>query len=332
MLRFGYKAATEQFGPQELLEYVRLAEQVGFDSIWASDHFHPWMPEGEAIHVWSWLGALGAKTSTISLGTEVTAPILRYNPAIIAQAVGTLGVLYPGRVFLGLGTGEALNEYPTTGKWPAYQERHDMLKEAVEIIRKLLMEDYVTYEGKYFHLRDAKLFTKPSGGIPIYLAAGGPESTELAGELGDGFITTSKPEQFEQKLKDALLKGLQRAGKDIKSFPIIGEIPLAYSTAEAVLPDIRKYWGSLSLEKETHDPKKLGNLKEREKWTRGIGDEQLLKAYFISTDPEEHVEKLKSYIQAGFTTLVFRSPQRDQKQFIINYGRYVLPALQKEFA
>lgn len=309
-----------------------MAEQAGFDSIWASDHFHPWMPEGQAIHVWSWLGALGSKTSNLSFGTEVTAPILRYNPAIIAQAVGTLGVLYPRRVFLGLGTGEALNEYPTTERWPSYKERQGLLREAVEIIRRLLNEDYVTYKGEYFRIHHAKLFTKPPQGVPIYLAASGPESTKLAGELGDGLITTSTPEEFKQKLQSALREGLQQSGKDPEKFSLIAEVPVVYGPPEDVLPDIRKYWGSLGYEEETKDPEKLGDPRVRGEWAQSVRDDELLKKYLVSASPEEHVERLKPYFEAGFNILIFRSPQRDQEQFIKNYGKYVLPVLQKKFA
>ena len=161
MLQLGWKAGTEQYSPVELLEYAVLAEQAGFDSISASDHFHPWSEIGQACFVWTWLGAAAAKTRKIALGTGVTCPLLRYHPAVIAQAAATLACLAPGRSFLGIGTGEALNEYSATAQWPGYKIRQAQTAEAIELIRALWSGEKITHKGTYYQTRQAKLYTLP---------------------------------------------------------------------------------------------------------------------------------------------------------------------------
>ncbi len=170
MLKLGWKAGPEQYQPKELLEYAIAAENAGFDSIDVSDHFHPWSESGQACFSWTWLGAAAVQTSKIVLGTGITCPILRYHPAIIAQASATLGVLAPDRAYLCVGTGEALNEYAATGEWPGYEERQAMLIEAINLIRSLWTGQETTFEGIYYHTRKAKLYTKPEKPIPLYVS------------------------------------------------------------------------------------------------------------------------------------------------------------------
>ena len=189
MLKLGYKIAPEQFPPSDLLEQVIAAEKAGFESIDASDHFHPWSENGQACFIWSWLGAAAASTQSIELGTGLTCPILRYNPAIIAQAAATISSLAGGRTYLAVGTGEALNEYPVTLEWPQYDERQMLMVEAINLIRELWTGEKVSFEGCYYQTKKAKLYTLPKNEIPIYISSLVPESAYVAGYYGDGLLT-----------------------------------------------------------------------------------------------------------------------------------------------
>ena len=182
MLKFGYKASAEQFGPRELLEFSCLAEQLGFDSVFVSDHFQPWKhTDGHAPFSFAWLGALGARTTRAQIGTSVATPTFRYHPAVVAQAFGTLGVMFPGRVVLGIGTGESLNEVPAIGmEWPGAKERRDRLREAVRLINRLWSEDRVTFEGQFYHTDRATIYDKPEQKVPIWIAASGPTAAAMA--------------------------------------------------------------------------------------------------------------------------------------------------------
>src|ERR1700675_3713659 len=192
MLKIGYKASAEQFAPRDLLDFSRLAEQFGFDSVFVSDHFQPWRHTGgHAPFSFAWLGAVGASTSRVLLGTSVLTPTFRYHPSIVAQAFGTLGVLYPGRMILGIGTGESLNEVPAPAlQWPEIKERFARFRESIVLIRKLWTEERVSFQGEYYRTEKATIYDRPETMIPIYIAAGGPMVAKYAGRAGDGFICT----------------------------------------------------------------------------------------------------------------------------------------------
>jgi coenzyme F420-dependent glucose-6-phosphate dehydrogenase len=193
LIKLGYKASAEQFGPADLLRFAVIADEVGFDSVFVSDHFQPWRhTHGHAPSSVAWLGAAGALTSRVVLGTSVLTPTFRYHPSIVAQAFATLGVLFPGRIVLGVGTGESLNEVPATDlRWPETKERFARLREAVELIRALWATERVSFEGVYYRTRNATIYDRPSEPVPIYVAAGGPMVAKYAGRAGDGFICTS---------------------------------------------------------------------------------------------------------------------------------------------
>ena len=216
MLKLGYKASAEQFAPRELLEFSVLAEEVGFESVWVSDHFQPWRHEGgHAPFSLAWLAALGERTSKITMGTSVATPTFRFHPSIMAQAFGTLGALYPGRMVLGVGTGESLNEVPATGmEWPNFKERFGRLRESIELMRQLWREERVTFEGEYYRTESATIYDRPDEEVPIYVAAAGPTAARLAGRVGDGFITTSgkAPELYRETLMPNLQIGLEKSG------------------------------------------------------------------------------------------------------------------------
>src|SRR3954454_14057733 len=192
MIRFGYKASAEQFPPTGLLGYGVQAERLGFDSVFVSDHLQPWRHDGgHAPAALPWLGALAARTERVLLGTSVLTPSFRYHPAVVAQAFATLGCLAPGRIVLGVGSGESLNEVPLGLAWPDGKERFARLKEAVQLIQTLWTEDRVSYDGKFWQTENATVYDRPEQPVPVYIGASGPAATRLAGRIADGFITTS---------------------------------------------------------------------------------------------------------------------------------------------
>jgi coenzyme F420-dependent glucose-6-phosphate dehydrogenase len=204
VIKLGYKASAEQFAPGALLGFSCLAEEVGFDSVFISDHFQPWKHvDGHAPFSLTWLGALGANTSRVVIGTSVLTPTFRYHPSIVAQAFGTMGAMFPGRVVLGIGTGEGLNEVPSTGQpWPEFKERFARLREAVTLIRLLWTQERVSFEGEYYKTEKATIYDRPDTPVPIYVAAAGALVARYAGRGADGFICTSgkKPELYTETL------------------------------------------------------------------------------------------------------------------------------------
>ena len=216
-VRYGYKASAEQFPPRQLVDYGVSAEQHGFDIVAVSDHFQPWRHHGgHAPNSLVYLAALGERTERVTLATSVLTPTLRYQPAVIAHAFATLACLNPGRVILGIGTGEAMNENPSIGiEWPKFKERSERLAEAVALIRQLWTEERVTFEGKYYRTLNATIYDRPEQPVPIFIAAGGPKAAALVGEIGDGFIVTSgKGEELYHTLLGGLEEGAQKAGRD----------------------------------------------------------------------------------------------------------------------
>ena len=202
-----------------MLDQAIAAEKAGFESIYVSDHFHPWDPAGQSCNTWTWLGAAAARLNGIEIGTGVTCPILRYNPAIIAQSAATVDRMNKGPVYLGVGTGEALNEYPTTGLWPDYEERQDMMKESIELIRLLWTGDEMTFDGNYYVTRKARLYTAPRRHIPIYISSLVPESAFFAGYYGDGLITGANTPEVMKAIIANFEAGAREAGKDPEKMP-----------------------------------------------------------------------------------------------------------------
>src|SRR5215207_9230002 len=250
-LRLGYKASAEQFGPTELLDFSIHAEQVGFDSVVVSDHFQPWRHTGgHAPFSLSWLGALGAKTERVLMGTSVVTPTFRYHPSVVAQAFGTLGCLFPERILLGIGTGESLNEVPPMGiEWPEFRERWARLREAVTVMRRLWAEERVTYEGTFYKTQNATIYDRPPGGVPLLIAAGGPQMAKYAGRAGDGFICTSGKgmELYADKLLPAVAAGREAAGKDPATIDRMIEIKLSYDPDPERALENTRFWAPLAL-------------------------------------------------------------------------------------
>ncbi len=328
MLTLGWKASAEQFGPVDLLRLGVLAEELGFDSVVVSDHFHPWRDTGgHAPFSFAWLGALGARTRRVRMGTSVVTPTFRYHPAIVAQAAATLALLSPGRFFLGVGSGESMNETPVTAAaWPEPGERVRRLREAVRLMKQLWADDYVTFEGKYYRTQAAKIFDKPASGVPLYVAGAGPQVAELAGKEADGFICTSGKgaELYRDTLLPALAKGAQDAGRDAAKIERTIEMKVSYDgDRERALADTRE-WAALALPAED----KAGVEDPREMETRAKAAEGRAHTRFIvSTDPDEHAAKIREYVAWGFTHLVFHLPGHDQERAMRLYARDILPRL-----
>lgn len=328
MLKLGYKASNEQFPPGELLRYGVIAEEVGFDSVFVSDHLQPWRHDGgHAPFAMSWLGALGASTERIVMGTSVLTPTFRYHPAIVAQAFATLGCLFPGRVVLGLGTGESMNEVPLGLEWPDGKERFARFREAVTLIRALWSEQRVTFEGDYYRTDKATIYDVPDQRVPIYLAGSGPAATRYAGRVGDGYITTSgkAPELYTDTLLPAVAEGAAKAGRQIGDLDMMIEVKVSFDHDRDAAMAATHFWGALGLSAEqksgVEDPVEMQRLADE------LTVEQTAKRFIVSTDPDEHVEAIRRYLDLGFNHLVFHAPGPDQERFLRLYGTEILPRL-----
>lgn len=332
-IRFGYKASAEQFGPTQLVDFGVRAEEAGFDSVFVSDHFQPWMHEGgHSPAVLPLLGALGERTSRVLLGTSVLTPTFRYHPAVIAQAFATLGVMYPGRIVLGVGTGEALNEVTLGLDWPAAPERFQRLKEALALIRALWSGDRVTFEGTYYRVSDATVYDRPEVPVPIWIGAAGPAAARLAGRVADGFITTSgkDPALYTDTLLPAVAEGLAAAGRAQDSVDRMIEVKVSYHPDLAEARERTRFWAPLALTPE----EKSGIEDPQEMQRRGaqLPIERVASRFIVSDDPDEHVARIAHYIDMGFDHLVFHDPGHDQSGFFDRYQADILPRLRARFS
>jgi coenzyme F420-dependent glucose-6-phosphate dehydrogenase len=328
VITLGYKASAEQFAPRELLEYALQAERVGFDSVALSDHFQPFRHTGgHSPNALAWLGAFAATSERVRIGTSVTTPTFRLHPSIVAQGFATLGCLAPGRIFLGVGTGESLNEVPALGlEWPGFSERLGRLREAVDLIRRLWQDERVSFEGRYYQTLRATIYDRPDEPIPILIAAAGARSARFVGAEGDGFITTSgKPrELYVDTLLPAVEQGARDTGRDPKSLERLLEVKVSYEDSVEQAIEACSFWGALALPAEAkqgvEDPLELERL----------ATENAANAHtrFICTnDPDELVEQVLPYVEMGFHHLVFHSPADDQASFLDRFARDVIPRL-----
>jgi coenzyme F420-dependent glucose-6-phosphate dehydrogenase len=314
MVKISIQAAHEQTNPLDLLNDVIKMDKKGVEKCWSSDHYMPWWHTGSSGGAaWPWIGAALAKTTKIILGTGVTPPILRYHPAIVAQVFATLGFMFPNRVFLGVGRGEALNEVPAGNSWPSNLERFQRLKEAIHLIKKLWTEEWVNFRGQYYWVKDSNLYTKPEKPIPLYIAGLKPQSAQLAGEEGDGFITNElDAESIKNKLLPAVKEGTRRSGKDYDSLEKILFIPASYDEdLQKALQSIRFWRGAMIkafFEVDIHDPRII------EENAQVIGDDTLQEMLLVISNAEEGIKKLKKYTDLGFTEIVLTnsSPNREK--------------------
>jgi coenzyme F420-dependent glucose-6-phosphate dehydrogenase len=328
-VRIGYKASAEQFAPRELLEFSIEAESRGLDIVAVSDHFQPWRHHGgHAPSALTWLGAVGQATSRAVLGTSVLTPTLRYHPSIVAQAFGTLGALNPGRVYLGVGSGEAMNETPATGQeFPGAKERRLRLAESITLIRRLWTEERVDFEGDYYRTSGATIYDRPQEQVPIFVAASGPLAAKLAGQVGDGFICTSgKPPELYETLLANVKEGAAAAGRDASDVRRSIEIKVSYDHDLDHAYDACRWWAALALSSDQktgiEDPLEM----ER------VADENADKAhtrFIVGNDPEDVVDRIGPYLDLGFEDLVIHGPGGDQRRFLKQFTTDVLPLLRE---
>ena len=333
-LTLGYKASAEQFDPRELVEIAVAAEAHGMESVAVSDHFQPWRHTGgHAPFSLTWMAAVGERTSSIRIGTSVMTPTFRYNPAVLAQAFASMGVMYPGRIFLGVGTGEALNEIATgfagagEQEWPEFKERFARLRESVDLMRQLWTEDRVNFRGEYYSTHDASIYDRPETPIPIYIAAGGPFVARYAGRAGDGFICTSGKgvELYVDELIPAVKEGAEKVERSFDDIDRMIEIKLSYDTDLDVALDNTRFWSPLSLSKEQkHD---ITDPIEMEQAADALPIEQIAKRWIVGNDPDTVVAEIAKYVGYGMNHLVFHAPGHDQRRFLELFERDLAPRL-----
>ena len=326
-VRIGYKASAEQFDPATLLEFAVEAERTGLEIVATSDHFQPWVHNGgHSPAAVPWLGAAAASTSSATLGTSVLTPTLRYHPSIVAQAFATLGCLAPGRVFLGVGTGEAMNETPVTGgEFPGRKERRQRLAEAIELIRLLWRDERVDFEGRFYRTKRATIYDRPDEPVPIYVAASGPLAAKLAGRAGDGFICTSgKDPALYEELLGKVAEGASEAGRDPDAIRRMIEIKVSYDRDRERAFSNTHFWAALGLESEQkegiEDPIEMERVAQENL-------DQAPRRFICSDDPEEVVDKIRVYTELGFDELLLHGPGHDQRRFLSQFGEDVLPLL-----
>ena len=326
MTKIGYAAMLEQFHPTDLLDYCALAEDAGFDAgFMVSEHFHPWTPQqGQSAFAWAFMGALGTRT-TLPFGTAVTCPGFRYHPAVIAHAAATLGAMFPGRFWLGLGAGEALNEHVIGGDWPEIGVRSSMLFEAIEIITKLFGGSVVRHRGEHFRLESAKLYTRPEEPVRIYVATAGPLNARRTGKFADGMITVGAADEKIGMLWDKFEEGAREAGKDPAGKPKLLQIHLSWApTDEEAMANALREWpnGGMAFPKQD-----IKNPEDFAAMARLVRPEHFTNRCQVSSSLAAQTENIQHYIDMGFDEIHLHNVGRNQREFIEVFGREVLPNL-----
>lgn len=321
----GYAASFEQFHPTDLLTMSQHAEQQGFGVVTASDHFHPWVPsQGQSAFVWSWMGALGATTS-LRFGTGVTPPGYRYHPAVLAQAAATLEAMYPGRFFLGLGAGEALNEHIVGDYWPEAPARLDRLVESIDIINRLFTGKNIKHKGEYFRVESAKLYTLPDSPPPIYVATSGPIMAQRTGKLTDGIITVGAAEEKVKMLMERFDKGAREAGKDPSTMAKILQVKVSFApTDEEAIDWAVRDWPNGGMNFPKAD---IRTPEDFEAMSKLVRPENFKNRVLMTPDLDKHTSQIQHYIDLGFNEIYIHNVGRNQEAFIDAYGTHVLPAL-----
>jgi G6PDH family F420-dependent oxidoreductase len=325
MSKVSYAASFEQFHPTDLLRWSQEAEQAGFGAVMASDHFHPWVPsQGHSAFVWSWMGALGATTS-LRFGTGVTPPGYRYHPAVLAQAAATLEAMFPGRFYLGLGAGEALNEHITGDYWPEAPTRLERLAESIEIIKQLFTGKVVKYRSQHFNVESAKLYTLPETPPPIYVATAGPIQAQRTGKSTDGLITVGAADEKLRMLMERFERGAREAGKDPATMPkmIQFKVSFAASEEEAVEQAMRE-WPNGGMAFPKGD---IRNPEDFEAMAKLVRPEHFKNRVLMSPNLDDHVKQIQHYLDLGFDEVYVHNVGRNQSAFIAAYGKHVIPAL-----
>jgi len=323
-MRYWVQLATEQFPPSALVRQAAAAERAGFDGLNVSDHFQPWWEPGHSGQAWTLLGAIGQATPSIPVGTGVTAPVHRYHPAVVAQFAATLEELFPGRAFLGIGSGEALNESPCGMDWPDTGEQVRRMEEALELIDALLDGGRVEHRGEFFRTKAAYLHTRGERRPPLYISAFGPQAASVAGRLGDGIWTLADPDSSPE-LIDAYRGACDDAGRE--QGEVILQTGMSWAEDdEAALEGARVWKATMPQEYFTddwHDPKAMFEKADGE-----YSDEEFREQYIVSSDPEEHAERLREVEGLGATVVCIQNGSGSEpERALAVYGERVLPAL-----
>ena len=330
-LTVGYAAMLEQFGPQEVVGYQALAEQHGFSGCMAADHFQPWVPaQGEAAFVWNVLTAVGERTRG-DLGPGVTCPSFRFHPAMVAQAAATLEAMYPGRSWLGVGSGEALNEHVIAGYWPEAGERSLRMFEAIEVIKKLfdasLAGKDVKHEGRFFKLESTRLWTMPEQAPPILVATAGPINARKTGRFADGIITVGAPVEKIGGLFDRFAEGAREAGKDPDTMPKVLQLHLSWApTDEQAMANAMDQWPNGGMRFPKADIRSPFDFEQLAKLVR---PEDFEGRMVISSDPDVHRAAIQRYVDLGFDRVYLHNVGRNQAEWIELFGREVVPKLHR---
>jgi coenzyme F420-dependent glucose-6-phosphate dehydrogenase len=314
MTTIGYALSSEEHRPSDLVRFARLAEEAGFPFALISDHFHPWVDaQGQSPFVWSVLGGIAEATTNLEIGTGVTCPTIRIHPAIIAQAAATAGSMLEGRFFLGVGTGENLNEHVLGDRWPDWDVRARMLREAIEVIRELWSGEVTSYEGEYYTVENARIYTLPEQPVPIHVAASGPRSGELAAELGDGLITTSPDRELVADFDRA------KAGR-----PKYGQLTVCWGKDEAAARKLAlEMWPTAGIPGEASQ--ELPNPRHYEQLAKLVTEDTIAKQIVCGPDVERHVAAIQAYVDAGVDHVYVHQVGPDQEGFFEAYAADVLP-------
>jgi coenzyme F420-dependent glucose-6-phosphate dehydrogenase len=317
MFQIGYALSSEEHSPKDLVQYARRAEETGFGFALISDHYHPWIDrQGHSPFVWSVIGGIAQATQQLVLGTGVTCPTMRIHPAIIAQAAATSAAMMPGRFFLGVGTGENLNEHILGDRWPPYDMREEMLEEAIEVIRMLWQGDTLTYRGAYYTVENARIYTLPDQLPPILVAASGPQAAETAGRMGDGLITTAPETE--------LIKRFEAEGGSGKSR--YGQLTVCWAPDEATAQRIAyEYWPTAAVRGELSQ--QLPTPAHFEQAAKMVRQEDVAQAVICGPDPERHIAGIREFVEAGYDHVYIHQIGPEQEGFFRFYERDVLSKL-----
>jgi coenzyme F420-dependent glucose-6-phosphate dehydrogenase len=323
-MQYWFATSTEEFTPSEMLEQAKAAERAGFDGLGTSDHFAPWFPDGQAAQAWVYLGALGQATQSM-IGTGVTPIVHHYHPGLVAQAFMSLEELYPGRVFLGAGSGESVNETPLGMDWPPYEEQRRRLETGLEAITRLWNGETVTMDAGWFSLKDAKLWTRAKTRPKLYVSAFGPQSAQVAARFGDGLWTMGDPDEAPEIL-DAYREACDEYGREPGE--IIFQAGFAWADDERAAIEGARHWKPTQLpEVYVDDIADQDDMQRRADVQ--MSDEQFAReGFLISSDPDEHVERIREMERAGATVICLQLIGRaDPFGSIRTYGERVLPVL-----
>ena len=325
--KIGYAAMLEQFGPRDVVGYAVAAEQAGFCGVMAADHFAPWVPQqGQAAFVWNVMSAIGERTRG-DVGPGVTCPSFRMHPAIVAQASATLAAMYPGRHWLGLGSGEALNEHVVAPYWPETPERIARMFEAIEIIRKLFSGKDVKHAGQFYRMETTRLWTLPPQTPPIYVATSGPITAKKTGALCDGIITVGAPEEKIDGIFAKFEEGAREAGRDPSTMPRILQLHLSWApTDEEALANAMTEWPNGGMKFPKQD---IRSPFDFEQMARLVQPEDFEGRLVISADPEAHRAQIQRFLDLGFDQVYLHNVGRNQAEWIEVFGRAVLPKLHR---